>query len=105
MANQAALDIYGQAIPRQFDTFMQGNQNAQAALLGGMPQIYGIDYNTDFAQTPMPEWQQAPTQEQMQPQPQQQGWGGQFPGPFAGQGGEYTGQQFDPSALLAGFRG
>lgn len=93
MANQAALDVYGQAMPQQFDTFMQGNQNAQSALLGGIPQTYGIDYNTDFTQAQLPQWQQAPTQEQMQmPQPQQTAWGGQFGG-------------FDPNSPLSGYKG
>jgi len=37
--NQAALDVFGQAIPEQISTFLQGNDNAQNQLSRGAPQI------------------------------------------------------------------
>jgi len=37
--NQAALDTFGQVIPEQMSTFLQGNQNAQNQLSRGAPQI------------------------------------------------------------------
>ena len=72
MGFQSALDVYGQTIPQQFDTFQQGNMGAQQALLAGMPQFHNailgmpvdysqfqpqqIDYNTDFAQQQLPQF-------------------------------------------------
>ena len=72
MGFQSALDVYGQTIPQQFDTFQQGNMGAQQALLAGMPQFHNailgmpvdysqfqpqqIQYNTDFAQQQLPQF-------------------------------------------------
>jgi len=49
--NQAALDVFGQAIPEQMSTYLQGNTNAQNQLSRGAPQIVNalkgapIDYS------------------------------------------------------------
>ena len=37
--NQAALDIYNQTIPEQFNAFQQGNVGAQQQLVAGLPQM------------------------------------------------------------------
>lgn len=39
LGSQAALDVFGQAVPQQLQAFQQGNVAAQQALLGGLPQI------------------------------------------------------------------
>jgi len=36
--SQAALDVFGQFMPQQANTFQQGNMNAQNQILAGMPQ-------------------------------------------------------------------
>lgn len=70
IGNQAALDIFSQSTPQQFDTFQQGNIGAQQAVLTGaqqyqnaimgLPVDYGamqpqaIQYNTDFMPQGMP---------------------------------------------------
>ena len=36
---QGALDVFGQSVPAQLSAFQQGNQQAQAALLAGLPQV------------------------------------------------------------------
>lgn len=36
---QAALDVFGQAVPQQMQSFKAGNLGAQEALLAGLPQI------------------------------------------------------------------
>jgi len=76
LGSQGALDIFGQTIPQQLQTFQQGNVGAQQALLAGQPQFSNallglpIDFNAvqaqqlqfdpSFAQQTLPEFQTSP---------------------------------------------
>jgi len=69
---QAALDVMAQAAPQQLSAFQQGNLGAQAALLGGLPQMQNailglpanlnaiqpqaIQYDTSFFNQQLPEF-------------------------------------------------
>lgn len=73
MGYQSALDVYGQTIPQQLDTFQQGNVGAQNMLLAGMPQFQNaimgapvdysmfqpqqIGYDAGYAQQQLPQFQ------------------------------------------------
>ena len=73
MGYQSALDVYGQTIPQQLDTFQQGNVGAQNMLLAGMPQFQNaimggpvdysqfqpqtLNYDAGYAQQQLPEFQ------------------------------------------------
>ena len=81
----AAADVFGQVIPQQVSAAQQGNMAAQQQMAAALPQIQnailglptdfsafqpqGINVDTSFAQTPMPQFQPAQAQ---QPQQQQQ---------------------------------
>ena len=59
---QQALDVFGQSLPAQMDTFQQGNIGAQQAILSGLPQIQNalMGGNIDYSgfqpyQTQMPD--------------------------------------------------
>ena len=59
---QQALDVFGQSLPAQMDTFQQGNIGAQQAILSGLPQIQNalMGGNVDYSgfqpyQTQMPD--------------------------------------------------
>lgn len=70
---QRALDIFGQTIPQQLDTFQQGNVAAQEQLIAGLPQVQNallglptdlsgfqptkIDFDASFAQQQLPQFQ------------------------------------------------
>ena len=49
---QGALDVFGQSLPAQTDSFMQGNVGAQNAILAGMPQMQNaiLGGNVDYSQ-------------------------------------------------------
>ena len=49
---QGALDVFGQSLPAQTDTFQQGNVGAQQAILSGLPQMRNALFgnNVDFSQ-------------------------------------------------------
>ena len=69
---QAALDVMAQAAPQQLSAFQQGNIGAQAALLGGLPQVQNairgipanlnaiqpqaIQYDTSFFNQQLPDF-------------------------------------------------
>jgi len=59
---QQALDVFGQSLPAQMDTYQQGNIGAQQAILSGLPQIQNalMGGNIDYSgfqpyQTQMPD--------------------------------------------------
>jgi len=70
---QAGLDLRGQVIPQQLETFQQGNIAAQQQLLGGLPQVQNallglptdltgfqptrINFDPSFAQQQLPQFQ------------------------------------------------
>ena len=70
---QSALDVFGQFMPQQADTFQQGNMAAQNQILAGMPQAHNalmggavdysqfqpaqIDYDPSMFQQQLPEYQ------------------------------------------------
>lgn len=72
MGFQSALDVYGQSMPQQVDTFQQGNMGAQAQLLAGLPQFQNaimgapvnynafqpqqIQYDPSFMQQQLPQF-------------------------------------------------
>ena len=76
---QSALDVFGQFMPQQADTFQQGNMGAQNQILAGMPQQHNalmggavdysqfqptqIDYDPSIFQQQLPDYQsiQAPS--------------------------------------------
>ena len=49
---QGALNVFGQSLPAQTNTFTQGNVGAQQAILSGLPQIQNalLGGNVDFSQ-------------------------------------------------------
>tara|TARA_R110002020_G_C16317611_1_gene774433 strand:+ start:6445 stop:7035 length:591 start_codon:yes stop_codon:yes gene_type:complete len=49
---QAALDVFGQSLPAQTNTFQQGNVGAQQAILSGLPQMQNALFGNqvDFSQ-------------------------------------------------------
>ena len=49
---QAALDVFGQSLPAQANTFQQGNVGAQQAILAGLPQMQNALFGNqvDFSQ-------------------------------------------------------
>ena len=61
LGSQAALDIFGQAVPQQINAFQQGNIGAQQSLLAGLPQIQNailgmpVDYSALSAQSIQPD--------------------------------------------------
>ncbi len=53
---QAALDLLGGTIPQQLKAFQDGNAAAQAAILGGNPQITRPNTDTSFARQSLPQF-------------------------------------------------
>ncbi len=64
--NQAALDAFGGFAPQQFQALQQGNLAAQAAILGGQPQLSGFAVDTSFIPQQLPQFRTI--QQALQPQ-------------------------------------
>lgn len=73
MALQQSLNLLGGTIPTRLDAFQQGNVGAQKQIIGGLPLIQqavmgmpldmsalnpvSVNYNTDYAQQTLPQFQ------------------------------------------------